>query len=102
MKNTEIREIIGKAQLKTKSKKKGITFLTGAGISAESGVPTYRGAEGYWVKGSENYRPEEVGTFRFFQAYPEEIWQFTLFRKNLLDKQCPMQVTMLLLELNSN
>ena len=36
-----------------------IVFLTGAGISAESGVPTFRGEEGYWTVGSENYHPQE-------------------------------------------
>jgi hypothetical protein len=34
-------------------------FLTGAGISAESGVPTFRGRQGYWRVGSRNYHPQE-------------------------------------------
>ncbi len=37
---------------------KNITVLTGAGISQESGIPTFRGTEGLW----RNYRPEELAT----------------------------------------
>jgi len=33
-----------------------LTVLTGAGISAESGIPTFRGPEGYWTVGSKEYR----------------------------------------------
>lgn len=58
-----------------------ITFLTGAGISAESGVPTYRGSDGIWVEGSRNYKPEEFGTLRFFKENPAEVWKFILYRK---------------------
>ena len=39
-----------------------IYALTGAGISAESGIPTFRGEEGYWRIGSRNYFPEELAT----------------------------------------
>ena len=39
-----------------------IVFLTGAGISAESGIPTFRGPEGYWRIGSRNYQPTEMAT----------------------------------------
>ncbi|EAY27707.1 SIR2 family NAD-dependent protein deacylase [Microscilla marina] len=58
-----------------------ITFLTGAGISAESGVPTYRGTDGIWVEGSRNYKPEEFATLRFFKENPAEVWKFVLYRK---------------------
>lgn len=58
-----------------------ITFLTGAGISAESGVPTYRGSDGIWVEGTRNYKPEKFATFRFFEENPEEVWKFILYRK---------------------
>ena len=39
-----------------------IAVLTGAGISAESGVPTFRGEEGLWKK----FRPEELANFNAF------------------------------------
>ena len=43
-----------------------ITVLTGAGISAESNIPTFRGPEGYWTIGSTSYHPQEMATFRMF------------------------------------
>lgn len=58
-----------------------ITFLTGAGISAESGIPTYRGADGIWVEGTRNYKPEHFGTLKFFKEEPLEVWKFMLYRK---------------------
>jgi len=68
---------------------KKITVLTGAGISAESGIPTYRGVEGYWTKGSRNYKPEEIGTFYFFEREPEEVWQFSLYRRAVCKNASP-------------
>ena len=49
-------------------------FLTGAGISQESGIPTFRGSEGYWRVGTRNYYPEELATHAAFQAMPETLW----------------------------
>jgi NAD-dependent deacetylase len=54
--------------------------LTGAGVSAESGIPTFRGAEGYWVVGSRNYVPQEMATRAMFEAHPEEVWRWYLYR----------------------
>jgi NAD-dependent deacetylase len=58
-----------------------IVFLTGAGISAESGVPTFRGEEGYWLVGSRNYQPEEMATAAAFEEMPEEVWRWYLHRR---------------------
>ena len=60
-----------------------IVFLTGAGISAESGIPTFRGAEGYWKIGSTNYQPEELATHAAFTEMPEEIWAWYLYRRGV-------------------
>lgn len=57
-----------------------VVALTGAGISAESGIPTFRGAEGYWVVGSRNYMPQEMATREMFEAAPEEVWRWYLYR----------------------
>ncbi len=57
-----------------------VVALTGAGISAESGIPTFRGAEGYWVFGSKNYMPQEMATQAMFQRAPEEVWRWYLYR----------------------
>lgn len=47
-----------------------ITVLTGAGISAESHIPTFRGPEGYWTVGSKAYHPHEMATFEMFMQKP--------------------------------
>jgi len=57
-----------------------VVALTGAGISAESGIPTFRGKEGYWVVGSRNYMPQEMATLEMFERAPEEVWRWYLFR----------------------
>lgn len=60
-----------------------IVFLTGAGISAESGIPTFRGPEGFWRVGSVNYRPEELATREAFERMPEELWAWYLWRRDV-------------------
>lgn len=67
-------------------KKGKITFLTGAGISAESGIPTFRGKEGYWKVGSKNYQPQEIGTYSMFLSAPSEVWKWFLFRQTVCRK----------------
>lgn len=57
-----------------------VTALTGAGISAESGIPTFRGRDGFWTVGSRNYRPEELATRRAFERTPRDIWAWYLGR----------------------
>jgi NAD-dependent deacetylase len=50
-----------------------VVVLTGAGMSAESGIPTFRDAQtGLWAK----YRPEELATPEAFDADPERVWQW--------------------------
>ena len=52
---------------------KTVTVLTGAGVSAESGVPTFRDAQtGLWAK----YSPEELATPRAFQRNPRLVWEW--------------------------
>jgi len=57
-----------------------VLALTGAGISAESGIPTFRGKEGYWVVGSRNYMPQDMATHAMFTIEPEEVWRWYLYR----------------------
>lgn len=57
-----------------------VVVLTGAGISAESGIPTFRGEEGYWTVGSRNYMPQEMATLAMFERAPEEVWRWYLYR----------------------
>jgi len=60
-----------------------ITVLTGAGISAESGIPTFRGPEGYWTVGSTVYQPQEMATFHMFSRMPDEVWKWYLYRMSV-------------------
>lgn len=76
-------------EVTSKSKKNKITFLTGAGISAESGLPTFRSIDGIWIKGTKYHKPEEFGTFAYFYKNPEEVWQYNLFWKKLIDGANP-------------
>lgn len=57
-----------------------VIALTGAGVSAESGVPTFRGPEGYWTVGSEVYTPQEIATVAMFARAPEAVWAWYLHR----------------------
>lgn len=58
-----------------------LVALTGAGISAESGIPTFRGRDGYWTIGSRNYQPEELATMAAFREMPRALWAWYLKRR---------------------
>jgi len=58
-----------------------IAVLTGAGVSAESGVPTFRKAQtGYWAQ----FRPEDMATEEGFRAHPRRVWDWYQHRRDLL------------------
>jgi NAD-dependent deacetylase len=59
---------------------KPIVVLTGAGVSAESGIPTFRGKEGYWTIGSREYHPQELATRAAFSQMPWASWAWYLYR----------------------
>jgi NAD-dependent deacetylase len=66
-----------------------VVALTGAGISAESGIPTFRGEEGIWVVGSRNYMPQEMATHAMFVEHPEEVWRWYLYRFGVVRDAAP-------------
>jgi NAD-dependent deacetylase len=66
-----------------------VVALTGAGISAESGIPTFRGKEGYWVVGSRNYMPQEMATHAMFTMEPEQVWRWYLHRFGVVRQAAP-------------
>ena len=66
-----------------------ITVLTGAGISAESGIPTFRGPEGYWTIGAKEYHPQEMATHAMFVKKPYEVWAWYLYRLGVCRKAQP-------------
>ena len=57
-----------------------IVFFTGAGMSAESGVPTYRGKGGIW----DTYDWQSVASQRAFIRDPESVLQFHNYRRSLV------------------
>lgn len=74
---------------------KNILALTGAGISAESGVPTFRGKEGLW----KEYRAEELATPQAFQRDPKLVWEWYLWRIELISNKSPNPAHFALAEL---
>ncbi len=78
-----MKEEIKKAkELIEKSEK--IVILTGAGVSAESGIPTFRGSKGLW----NNFNVEELATLRGFLKNPKLVWQwYNERRKNILNSK---------------
>ncbi len=62
-----------------------IVFLTGAGISAESGIPTFRGENGLW----KNFRPEELANFNAFIKNPDLVWEWYQYRRDIVRKAKP-------------
>jgi NAD-dependent deacetylase len=62
-----------------------IAVLTGAGISAESGVPTFRGEAGLW----RQYHPEELATPAAFARDPELVWEWYDWRRGLIARCRP-------------
>ena len=60
-----------------------VVVLTGAGVSAESGIPTFRGKEGYWTIGARDYHPQELATHEAFAHMPWEVWAWYLYRRGV-------------------
>ncbi len=55
-----------------------VGVLTGAGISADSGIPTFREAQtGLWAR----YRPEDLATPEAFERNPDMVWQWNMWRR---------------------
>ncbi len=64
---------------------KKIVFFTGAGISAESGIPTFRGSNGIWNK----LKPEELANFNAFLKNPELVWEWYQHRRKIVNETKP-------------
>jgi NAD-dependent deacetylase len=64
---------------------KKIVFFTGAGISAESGISTFRGKDGIWNK----MKPEELASFNAFMKNPDLVWEWYQHRRDIIHKTNP-------------
>ncbi|PYV38001.1 MAG: NAD-dependent protein deacylase [Acidobacteria bacterium] len=62
-----------------------VVVFTGAGISAESGVPTFRGPEGLWKK----FRVQDLATPEAFQARPQLVWEWYGWRRGQIAEVKP-------------
>jgi NAD-dependent deacetylase len=62
-----------------------VVVLTGAGVSAESGVPTFRGAGGLW----KEFRPEDLATPEAFARDPRLVWEWYAWRRTLVAACAP-------------
>ena len=71
----ELKEALQKAER--------VTVLTGAGVSAESGIPTFRGADGLW----KNYQATDLATPEAFARDPELVWEFYNWRRDLIGQK---------------
>lgn len=74
---------------------KRVAVLTGAGISAESGIPTFRGPGGMW----RNFRPEQLATPEAFAEDPHLVWEWYDWRRGLIAKAEPNPGHLALVEL---
>lgn len=57
-----------------------VSVLTGAGVSAESGVPTFRDPGGIW----EKFRPEQLANFEAFMKDPDFVWSWYQHRREIM------------------
>jgi NAD-dependent deacetylase len=65
---------------------RSVLVLTGAGMSAESGIPTFRDAQtGLWAK----YRPEDLATPEAFEAHPARVWRWYEERRRMVREAEP-------------
>ncbi|MBL8097416.1 MAG: NAD-dependent deacylase [Anaerolineales bacterium] len=75
---TQVAQRLGRAQR--------VAVLTGAGMSAESGVPTFRDAQtGFWSR----FKPEDLATPEAFARQPEVVWNWYAWRRELVGKAEP-------------
>jgi NAD-dependent deacetylase len=62
-----------------------LVVLTGAGVSAQSGVPTFRGKDGLW----KDHRPEQLATPQAFEKDPDLVWDWYHWRRNIVREVSP-------------
>lgn len=79
------KEIFSEGFIKKLQTASAVTVLTGAGISTESGVPTFRGEDGLWKK----FKPEELANFEAFVKNPDLVWEWYSYRRKIIESIRP-------------
>ena len=80
------------------SNSKSIVFFTGAGISSESGIATFRGKEGLWNK----FKPEELANFDAFMRNPELVWEWYNYRRKIVHEAKPNPAHLTIAEMQNH
>ena len=89
---------IDKGLIDTLRESESIVFFTGAGISSESGIPTFRGKDGIWNK----LKPEELANFNAFMRNPEMVWQWYNHRKKIIHEAQPNAAHLTIAEMQNH
>lgn len=76
---------------------RAVTCFTGAGVSAESGVATFRAADGLWSK----FKPEELANVDAFLANPQMVWEWYQSRREVVLEARPNPGHLAIAELES-
>lgn len=76
---------ISPGDLRRMKQARRVAALTGAGVSAESGVPTFRGKDGLW----RSFRAEDLATPEAFARDPKLVWEWYDWRRNLIAPLSP-------------
>jgi NAD-dependent deacetylase len=74
-----------------------VVFFTGAGISAESGIATFRGKDGIWNK----LKPEELANFNAFMKNPGMVWEWYSHRKQIIHDSQPNNAHLAIAEMQN-
>jgi NAD-dependent deacetylase len=75
-----------------------LVVLTGAGVSAESGMPTFRGEDGFWRK----YNAMDLATPEAFAGDPKLVWEWYDYRRGILDKVGPNRAHEVIVEMEKH
>ena len=89
---------IDKSLIDTLRESESIVFFTGAGISSESGIPTFRGKDGIWNK----LKPEELANFNAFIRNPEMVWEWYNHRKKIIHEAQPNAAHLTIAEMQNH
>ena len=75
-----------------------LVFFTGAGISSESGIATFRGKEGLWNK----FKPEELASFDAFIKNPALVWEWYNYRRKIVQEAKPNPAHLTIAEMQNH